>query len=353
MKTKDLLQIAALGLLFFFFTAPAARGQEAAMVNLSFRILDIDSGSPLDKANIFAFDENNKFVFEGKTNVIGVFTIGTKLRPGQKIRAMVQKEGYKVFTDDFEITDPRRQENTWDIKLIPKERIVDPSHPDIPPASSDFDSPLSGHIYDARANRRGRQTPLKGVGIDLMANGRRIQKGQTDDKGYFMIYHDFKAGQDITLFLDKTPEYVEKEYLYTYRDYGNVLPPIYLERYRKVPCKCWFWTGGLALAGSSYLVFYRPHQKFYDRYSSLENLDENYDSESARLDDLNKAELYKGLGLGGMAVGVAAIAGGPFLCKWLAPKTDDNSTSGARLRPGFYGYNTSGPGPGLSLVLTF
>ncbi len=353
MRTRLPIQAAGLFFLLILFLSREARGQGAEAVNLSFTILDIDSGSPLAKANIFAFDENNKFIFEGSTNMIGVFTISTRLRPGQKIRVMVQKEGYKVFTDDFEITDPRRQENNWEIKLIPRERITNPDNPGAAPSTSDFDDPLSGHVYDARANRKGRQLPLQGVRIDLMANGRRIQKGQTDDKGYFIIYHDFKAGQDITLFLEKTPEYIEQEHHYTYRDYGNVLAPIYLERDRKVPCKCWFWTGGLTVAGSSYAFFYREYRNLYGRYSDLGKLEANYASEAERQEELDKAGLYKGLGWGGMAAGAAAAIAGPFLCKWLSPKNENSNFSGSRIRPGFYGYGPNGPGPGLSLVANF
>lgn len=355
MRTKTPLQV--LGLLFLLspLLSPASWGQGVETVNLSFTILNIDTGSPLPGVNIFAFDENNKFVFEGTTNMIGVYTVGTKLRPGQKIRVMVQKEGYKVFTKDFEITNPSRQENTWEIKLIPKERILIPDQPDQAVTGNDFDDPLSGHVYDARAYRRGRQVPIEGVRIDILVEDedRRIPKGQTDKKGYFIIYHDLKAGQGVTLFLEKTPEYLEKEYLYTYREYGNVLPLLYLERDRKVPCKCWFWTGGAVVAGGSYFFLYREYQKRWDRYNDLDNLDVHYSSEAERQQDLDKAGLFKGLGLGGMAIGAAAIIGGPFLCKWMAPKEAGGDVNGVRIRPGFYGYDANGPGPGLSLVATF
>ena len=107
------------------------------------------------------------------------------------------------------------------------------------------------------------------------------------------------------------------------------------------------------VAGGSYFFLYREYQKRWDRYNDLDNLDVHYSSEAERQQDLDKAGLFKGLGIGGMAVGAAAIIGGPFLCKWMAPKEAGGDVNGVRIRPGFYGYNANGPGPGLSLVVNF
>ncbi|MCO6475034.1 MAG: carboxypeptidase regulatory-like domain-containing protein [Phaeodactylibacter sp.] len=326
-----------------------AQGQ--ADLHLSFTIKDIDSGSPITGANIYVFDENNKFIFEGSSNLVGVFTIPTKLRPGQKIRVMIQKEGYKVFTKDFEITDPGRQENKFEIKLIPKRETDEGGVPISP--GGDYGNPLSGHIYDSRSLRSNSTLPLRGVKIDLLVDGRRIFKGQTDSRGYFIIYHDFVPGKPVVLFLDKSPEYQSREYHYTYQEYGNVLSNIYLDKRRKVPCKCWFWTAGTAVAGASYLLPFREYQKLDERYRDLDNLDVNYNSEQERQDDLDKAGFNKGLGIGGMVAGGAAIIAGPFLCKWLSPKLDAGSVNEGRLRPGFFGYGINGVTPGLTLAYTF
>jgi len=111
--------------------------------------------------------------------------------------------------------------------------------------------PITGEVYDARAYRKGRKVPVEGVVVDLWARGRLIKKkGQTDNEGRFFIYYDFMPGEDITLFLGKTPEYISKEYPCTYQERAGNLK-VFLYKAPKIQTEWYFWSASALFAGSA------------------------------------------------------------------------------------------------------
>lgn len=344
MKIK-LLSGTLFNLCFLLLAMP---GSLPAQINLSITVKDLDSGMSLQGANVYAHDRNNQRVFEGTTNSLGEFTIATNLAAGQWIRVKIKRDKYKSFEREYLIEDPKYDRNRWEIKLIPLEDPFAPGTP-IPSATAptDYDKPLSGHIYDGRARRKGQLLPIAGVKVDLQTEegGRVISKGVTNESGHFLIYHDFKPGQSIMLFLEEQPDYLLTKYPYTYQEYGNILPDIFLFKRVKVPAEYWVMGGGLLVGAGGFLA-YSHHQTLYDRYRDVVNLERHYTSAAEREKDYDNARLFKGIGIGGMAAGGAAILGG-LSYHFLFKKKNHTPAQGS-LSPDFYPY-----GAGMGMRVTF
>ncbi len=210
--------------------------------------------------------------------------------------------------------------------------------------------PITGEVYDARAYRKGRKVPVEGVVVDLWARGRLIKKkGQTDNEGRFFIYYDFMPGEDIALFLDKTPEYISKEYPCTYQERAGNLK-IYLYKETKIQTEWYSWSASALLVGCAAYFKIRSGEIYGDyEKSGLSDSDSAWNDAYREADFANKAFVGSAIGAG-VSLGVGFLAKYTFKAKNRAAGKRSSNYVNPRY---FAGLGLEPRDAGLALTYTF